>query len=175
MHSSKKTVIIDKEGVTIMIIFNLKTKNCMQHLLLKPTFDSFSFIEGEITTFNTFRIDGFIHKKFYEDAPQKEYSSWGDLREFCFQIIRGKRTPLNFRFILSLPKEDFQEFLTKQEISFLTPSDIQGLYLNFRYDGTDLKCVTGISLNTFTMDKTLEDVWDSFAKDFFLKQDIELK
>ena len=63
-----------------MIIFNLKTKNCMQHLLLKTTFDSFSLIEGEITTYNTFHIDGYLHKKFFEDAPQKEYSSWGDLR-----------------------------------------------------------------------------------------------
>lgn len=145
----------------------------MQHLLLKTTFDSFSLIEGEITTYNTFHIDGYLHKKFFEDAPQKEYSSWGDLREFCFQIIRGKRTPLNFRFILSLPREDFEEFLDQQEISSFRPSDLQGLYLNFKYDGTSLKCVTGTSLSLFTMDKTLEKVWDNYAKEFFLKQEID--
>lgn len=156
-----------------MIIFNLKTKNCMQHLLLKTTFDSFSLIEGEITTYNTFHIDGYLHKKFFEEAPQKEYSSWGDLREFCFQIIRGKRTPLNFRFILSLPREDFEDFLNQQEISAFRSSDLQGLYLNFKYDGTSLKCVTGISLSLFTMDKTLEKVWDNYAKEFFLKQEID--
>ncbi len=156
-----------------MIIFNLKTKNCMQHLLLKTTFDSFSLIEGEITTYNTFHIDGYLHKKFFEEAPQKEYSSWGDLREFCFQIIRGKRTPLNFRFILSLPREDFEDFLNQQEIFAFRSSDLQGLYLNFKYDGTSLKCVTGISLSLFTMDKTLEKVWDNYAKEFFLKQEID--
>ena len=156
-----------------MIIFNLKTKNCMQHLLLKTTFDSFSLIEGEITTYNTFHIDGYLHKKFFEEAPQKEYSSWGDLREFCFQIIRGKRTPLNFRFILSLPREDFEDFLNQHEIFAFRSSDLQGLYLNFKYDGTSLKCVTGISLSLFTMDKTLEKVWDNYAKEFFLKQEID--
>ena len=156
-----------------MIIFNLKTKNCMQHLLLKTTFDSFSLIEGEISTYNTFHIDGYLHKKFFEEAPQKEYSSWGDLREFCFQIIRGKRTPLNFRFILSLPREDFEDFLNQQEIFAFRSSDLQGLYLNFKYDGTSLKCVTGISLSLFTMDKTLEKVWDNYAKEFFLKQEID--
>ena len=156
-----------------MIILNLKTKNCMQHLLLKPTFDSFALIEGEITTYNTFRIDGYIHKNFYEDAPLKDYSSWGDLREFCFHIIRGKRTPLNFRFILSLPREDFEDFLNQQEIFAFRSSDLQGLYLNFKYDGTSLKCVTGISLSLFTMDKTLEKVWDNYAKEFFLKQEID--
>lgn len=158
-----------------MIILNLKTKNCMQHLLLKPTFDSFSLIEGEITTYNTFRIDGYIHKKFYEDAPLKEYSSWGDLREFCFHIIRGKRTPLNFRFILSLPKEEFETFLTDQEIPSLSRSDIQGLYLNFKYDGTNLQCITGTSLNIFTMDKTLENIWDNYARKFFLNQEIDFE
>lgn len=37
-------------------------KNFMSHLLLKETFDNFSFIEGEIITFNTFRIDGYMQK-----------------------------------------------------------------------------------------------------------------
>lgn len=158
-----------------MIILNLKTKNCMQHLLLKPTFDSFALIEGEITTYNTFRIDGYIHKNFYEDAPLKDYSSWGDLREFCFHIIRGKRTPLNFRFILSLPKEEFEAFLIDQEIPSLSHSDIQGLYLNFKYDGTNLQCITGTSLNIFTMDKTLENVWDNYARKFFLNKEFDFE
>lgn len=155
-----------------MIVLNLKTKDCMQHLLLKPTFDSFSLIEGEITTYNTFHVNGYIHKNFFEEAPSKEYSSWGDLREFCFQIIRGKRAPLSFRFILSLPKESFGDFLTKQELSSFRPSDVQGLYLNFKYDGTRLQCITGISLNMFTMDKTLENIWDNYAEKFFLTQEI---
>ena len=66
----------------------------MQHLLLKPTFDAFSLIEGEVTTYNTFKIDGYIHKNFFEDAPPAEYSLWADLRDFCFQI-EGKGRPLH--------------------------------------------------------------------------------
>ena len=37
----------------------------MSHLLLMETFDPFLLIEGEITTFNTFKIDGLIQKHFY--------------------------------------------------------------------------------------------------------------
>ena len=158
-----------------MISFTLDTKKCMAELLLRETFDNFLFIEGEITTFNKFSIDGYIHKNFYEDAPLKDYSSWGDLREFCFHIIRGKRTPLNFRFILSLPKEEFEAFLIDQEIPSLSHSDIQGLYLNFKYDGTNLQCITGTSLNIFTMDKTLENVWDNYARKFFLNKEIDFE
>lgn len=145
----------------------------MSHLLLQPTFDHFSFIEGEATTYNTFRAEGFIHKNFYEEAPEKEYSSWKDLRDFFFQIIRGKRTPLGFKFILSLPPEDYSAFLEETEVSAFAPADIQGMYFNFKYDGTSLQCTTGISLNVFTMDKTLEKCWDTYVEKFFMEHEID--
>lgn len=158
-----------------MIILTLKQKAFMSHLLLKPTFDKFSLIEGEITTFNKFTIDGFIRKEFYEEAPDKTYSHWKDLREFCFDIIRGKRTPLNFKFILSLSPENFEDFLNSQQLNDYTPQDIQGLYLNIKYDGTTLQCITGISLKTFTMDKAPEEAWDKYVRVFFAETGIEFE
>ena len=62
-----------------MIAFSLtNTKEFMSHLLLSDTFDHFSFIEGEIVTFNTFRIDGFIQKDFL--TPER----------ICRSILPGK-------------------------------------------------------------------------------------
>lgn len=140
----------------------------MSHLLLKDTFDEFSFIEGEITTFNKFTIDGFLQKDFYEEAPEDTHSRWKDVREFCLHIIRGKRTPLSFKIILSLAPEKFAEFLNKHEISGFRPEDIQGMYLNLSYDGTNLTCITGISMKIFTMDKSLEKEWDTQAQKLML-------
>ena len=37
--------------------------------------------------------------------------------------------------------------------------DIEGLYLNIRYDGKGLTCITGTSLKLFTLDRTLELAW----------------
>ena len=87
-----------------MISLLLDTKHCMTELLLRNTFDHLLFIEGEITTYNKFTIDGYIRKEFYsadgpETAPEESHSTWDRLRDFCFSIIKGKRTPLNFRFI----------------------------------------------------------------------------
>ena len=158
-----------------MIILNLKAKNCMSHLLLKPTFDEFSLVEGSIVTFNKFTIDGFLQKDFYEEAPEKEYSDWRDLREFCFNIIKGKRTPLSFKFVLSLSKADFEKFLSANELDGFRPENIQGLYLNFRYDGTSLQCVTGTSLNMFTLDKSLDTAWDEYVCKFFARHEIEFE
>ena len=73
-----------------MNVYQLSAKNCMSHLLLKDTFDNFSFIEGEITTFNKFTISGFLQEDFFDEKPEETYSRWNKTRDFCFQIIRGK-------------------------------------------------------------------------------------
>ena len=65
-------------------------KECMAKLLLSETFDPFLFIEGELMTFGTFTMDGYLKKDFYEEgtAPEREYALWRDMREYCFSLIR---------------------------------------------------------------------------------------
>lgn len=161
-----------------MQVFSLDTKKCMNELLLQHAFDSFLFLEGEITTFNTYHIDGRLHKEFYQQQttedviiPERAYALWKDQREFCFSIIRGKRTPLSFRFILSLSAPNIVKLLQQEQLSY-SLSDVQGLYLNFKYDGTLLTCTTGISMNLFTLDKSLETAWDKMVQRILVKYDI---
>lgn len=156
-----------------MNVLTLSAKSCMSHLLLKDTFDGFSFIKGEITTYNIFSIDGFLHKDFFYEEPKRAYSYWKELREYCFSIIKGKRTPLNFKIVLSMAPENFASFLEERQIHVCRPEEIQGLYLNFHYDGKTLQCVTGISMRTFTLDKTVEHEWDTYVEKFFAKSGIE--
>lgn len=147
-----------------MNVYHLSAKSCMSHLLLKDTFDIFSFIEGEFTTYNKFTINGYIQEDFFDEKPEDTYSRWGKIRDFCFQIIRGKRTPLSFKIVLALPDEKLPDFLTAHGLTGYRPDEIQGLYLNFHYDGKQLQCITGTSLHTFTMDKSIEHEWDAEAK-----------
>lgn len=147
-------------------------KGFTSHLFLKDTFDSFQFIEGEVVTFNTFRIDGYIQKEFFDTGAElPEYSYWKNIREFCFSIIRGKRTPLSFRFVLSLSRRNIAR-LVEQEVPSINPKEVQGLYLNIHYDGAALTCVTGSSFKTFTMDKSLEHAWDEMAQNFLKQREI---
>lgn len=161
-----------------MRIFSLDTKKCMNELLLQHAFDSFLFLEGEITTFNTYHIDGRLHKDFYHQQtgeetaiPERSYALWKDQRDFCFSIIKGKRTPLNFRFIFSLSAPNIAKLIQQEQLDY-SPSDVQGLYLNFKYDGTLLTCTTGISMNLFTLDKSLETAWDKMVQRILVKYDI---
>lgn len=145
----------------------------MKHLLLAETFDHFLFIEGEITTFSKFSIDGYLQKSFFEDTeqPNVEFSFWKQIRDYCFSIIKGKQTPLNFKFIFSLSPENTARLITQNQLDF-HPEDVQGLYLNIRFDGTDLLCITGTSLKTFSMDRSLEQTWDKMVQKFFIQKDI---
>lgn len=135
----------------------------MEHLLLKETFDPFLFIEGEITTFNTFSINGLIEKDFFDEPPAGRYSDWQSIRPYCFHIIRGKRTPLRFKLILSLPPDQYGGFLAQEPRISCRTEDIQGLYLNFHFDGNTLQCITGTSQHIFTMDRSLDVKWDEYV------------
>lgn len=160
-----------------MLVLELDTKLCMSKLLLTDTFDNHLFIEGDITTYNKFIIDGYLHKEFFEKEMEtypedfRLHSYWKDLRDYCLQLIKGKRTPLSFRFIFSLARPAILTILEDEHLSF-SPDDIQGLYLNFKYDGTDLNCTTGVSMKTFTLDKTIEQAWDRTANAYFIKLDL---
>ena len=149
-------------------------KECMGKLLLSETFDPFYFIEGEIVTFSTFTMDGYLRKDFFdgENAPEREYALWKDVREFCFSIIKGKRTPLSFKFVLGLSDSNIEKLLLQQELNF-KPQDVRGLYINLKFDGQNLQCITGTAMNLFTMDKSLEQAWDKMVQKFFTQQEIK--
>ena len=152
-------------------------KECMSHLLIKNTFDRFQFVNGSITTFNTFQIDGYIHKEFYDSdelaalLPGQEYSFWRDLRTYCLSLIKGKKTPLEFHLTFSLSPKGIESIIQKENLPF-TPAQVQGLYLNFRYQQKKLTCVTGTSFKGFLMDKSLEHIWDHMAQIFFRQHGI---
>ena len=149
-------------------------KECMGKLLLSETFDPFYFIEGEIVTFNTFTMDGYLKKDFFdaENAPEREYALWKEMREFCFSIIKGKRTSLSFKFVLGLSDSNIEKLLLQQELDF-KPQDVRGLYINLKYDGQNLQCITGTAMNLFTMDKSLEQAWDKMVQKFFVQKEIK--
>ena len=151
-------------------------KECMGKLLLSETFDPFYFIEGEIVTFSTFTMDGYLRKDFFdeENAPEREYALWKDVREFCFSIIKGKRTPLSFKFVLGLSDSNIEKLLLQQELDF-KPQDVRGLYINLKYDGQNLQCVTGTAMNLFSMDKSLEQAWDKMIQKFFTQKEIKFE
>lgn len=153
----------------------LDQKEFTKHLFIGNTFHPYLLSEATITTFNTFHIDGNLKKNFYTEEEQnamhlgdRDFAKWEESKPFCFNVIKGKHTPLYFKFVFHLSRDDIERFLISSGVP-MTPEDIFGLYLNITYDGTNLICTTGSSMKTFTLDKTLDNSWDIWVM-AFLKQ-----
>ncbi len=86
-------------------------------------------------------------------------------------MIKGKKTPLSFKFVFSLSPRNIARLIEQNELG-LSADDIQGLYMNLQYDGSVLRCITGTSFKNFSMDKTLEQAWDKMVQKFFSKKEI---
>ncbi len=154
-------------------------KNFMSRLLGTDTFDSFLLAEASISTYNSFVIDGHIEQEFFagndetDEHPAYEFSEWKSMRSLCFDLIKGKRTPLNFKFILHLKPEFVSDILQTGD-SAVTLSDVRAFVLNIKYDGSQLSCITATAFHTFIMDKTPDQLWDAYMTDFFEKAGIHV-
>lgn len=147
-------------------------KTFMSKLLIKEDFDNFLLREATITTFNTFTIDGSIKESFYtkddfEALKYKSFSIWAAVKPHCFNIIKGKNLPVSFKIVLKL-NEDATCKLIKSASTSINLAEVEGLYLNIKYENNTLDCITATSLYTFTTDKTLENHWDKEAEKFLL-------
>ncbi|MDE6917180.1 MAG: hypothetical protein K2P39_10340 [Lachnospiraceae bacterium] len=164
----------EKRGIAeIMIALEIKiTKNIMNALLLSEQFDSFLTAEAVITTFNTFHIDGHLVKEFYdsEELEQLEcagqsttFSCWKDIRPFCFQLIKGKKTPVSFKVVLHAAPQLIEKIAANPECG-VAANLIRSLALNIRYDNGKVTCVTGSAFTTFVMDKSVDKLWDTYVR-----------
>ena len=153
-------------------------KNFMGKLLGSESFDSFLLAEGTITTYNTFVIDGHMVKEFFvgdvnddNKLPPYEFSEWKAMRSLCFDLIKGKKTPSSFKFVLLLSPQNLERTLSSIQSSF-TGNDITGVFLNIRFHNQQLILTTGISYRIFSVDKTLDNEWDRLVKQFLKQHEI---
>lgn len=152
-----------------MTSFQIKnTKNFMNTLLVSEQFDGFPVEEAAIATFNTFHIDGHIVKDFFtseelEAESPADFSLWKDIRPVCFQIIKGKKTPVSFTVVLHADNQTIEKIAAAPECE-VAASLIRSLVLNIHYAGGKVTCVTGSAFTTFIMDKSVDKLWDSYVR-----------
>lgn len=141
------------------------TKNFMNQLLAGDTFDIFLLEEAVISTANTYTIDGHINKEFYpseEQTPENipyDFQPWSEIKGMCFDLIKGKHTPLYFKFVFHLKPEHINALLAKEGSSF-DLAQLKALVLTVKYDGTKAVLTTGSAYHSFIMSKEPENIWD---------------
>ena len=127
----------------------IDVKDFMNKLLIGEVFDRFFLVEASVTI---------------------EYSLWRDVKPYCFSVIRGRRTPLNFRIVLQLSHKQTQQILNPSFPDGSVP-DCR-FCLNLQYRNDSLLCTTGVSYTSFCLDKRPEHLWDEIIRKFLSGQHI---
>ncbi len=146
-------------------------KEFMSNLLIKDTYDRFLVSEITLATGNTYTFNGAVNRDFYtkEELAAMEscdYAPWSTFRPTCFSLIKGSKTPAFLKIVFLLPPGMTQKLLADYRLDF-QPENIKGLFINIKYQDGKLTCVTGTALNFFTLDKSLEQVFDQFVSTLF--------
>lgn len=141
------------------------TKEFMNKLLSDTTFDIFLLEEATLSTAVTYTIDGHINKEFYPTEEQTsdiipyEFKPWSEIKGLCFNLIKGKHTPLFFKFVFHL-KPEYVESMLKKANCEVTADSVRALVLSVKYDGSKITLTTGSAFNTFVMNKEPDILWD---------------
>lgn len=153
-------------------------KDFMNKLLRDGIFDHFLVQEACIYTGYAWTLDGAVRSGYLSVEEIEEqgltglsFMPFGAVRTQCFDLVKGKRTPSQFRFVFLLSPENLARTLEQAECG-LTPNDVSGMFLNFKYQNASLTLTTGVSYRTFTMDKTLDREWDSLVQKFLRQHQI---
>ena len=147
-----------------------ETRDFVKKLLIESTFDHFLAMEAFVKSGITYSFDGRINKDFFdkeelEAMSSTSYTDWETLSPHVYNVIRCKKLPLSFKIVLVLSQQDIMDMLEKNHLT-IPVSDVANLTLNIYYDGMSIQLTSMATQNIFTMDKTLEHVWDEDIRTF---------
>ena len=139
----------------------------MSGLLAGDIFDIFLLEKATVTTSVTYSVDGRINHEFYDDEDDEAipFKPWSEMKSFFYEIIKGKRPPLDFKFVFHL-KPSHMEALMKKKLPDADISALTALVLTVKNDGEQTTVTTGTAYSTFVMDKEPENIWDAAARKY---------
>ena len=151
-------------------------KNFMAGMLTGNMFDKFYLCDGEIQTFTEFHLGGYLNRPYFdseewENLEGRKLCLWSEMKPFVFQLIRGHKLPVRFKFVFQLSRGNTVWLLEKHRLP-VREEDIGGLFMNITYEHQKLVCTSGVSYKTFIMDKTLEQCWDETVCQYFKQNHI---
>ncbi len=164
--------------MTTVTITSLKP--LMNQLLAGDAFDIFLLEEAVIRTALTYTVDGHINKEFYppeereKDCLPYDLKPWSEIKSLCFHLIKGKNTPLAFKFVLHL-KPELTAPLLMGENCQTDASLIKALVLTVKYDGTKACLTTGISYASFVPTKEPDVIWDRHISRFLAEKGVSFE
>ena len=131
-------------------------KKFVNLLLKENTCDKFEIRNCEISTFVNFEIDCKLNKDYLElfqeeEEIKREFCLWKELRPKIYEIIKGKIKPSKMKFVFSASESFTKKF----------HENAKALFLNILFDNNKILVVTGTSQTYFSLDNSLEILWEN--------------
>ena len=128
----------------------------IKELFEKEKYDSFYLYEARVKTKLDYYVNGRLNREYFDTEAQ------ADLPEY-----KGERLPIGFKIILMFNRENISRLLEMNNLP-VKEEDVSALFMNVVYEHETLSVTTGTSLKIFTMDKTLEHIWDDTIKKYYI-------
>lgn len=148
-------------------------KQFMNDLLVQEKFDSFYLFDARVKTAVDYYVNGKIHYEFYEGEmdeemiPDTEYVMWKDMKQTVFDFMKGTRLPLRFKIVLMFHRDNITRLVEMNQLP-MNPLDVGALFMNIIYEDGSLSVTTGTSMKVFTMDKSLDHIWDETVGQYYI-------
>ena len=148
-----------------------ETGKFMSELLTGERYDSFYLFEARIKTGIDYYINGKINKDFFDSddralMAEEEYIDWKNIKSTVYGLIKGDKLPLSFKLILMFNRENITRLVEMNNLP-ISENDIGALFFNVLYEKGTLTVTTGTSIKTFSLDKTLDNVWDDTVEKYY--------
>ena len=135
-------------------------RSVMNQLLKGGAFDGFLVRGAEISVFTKVEISGILNKSFYPEEERdnlcRNYIYWKEIKPYALSLIKGDRAPAAFKVVFSL---------TDREVKTLH-DNASAMFLNLLYEENKLRFTTAISQRNFSLDKSVDAVWDAYIQKY---------
>ena len=127
----------------------------MNRLLLSDTFDGWGFQGAEIVALTQYSVSGTLNTRYLTESERASHPDemlrYSEVRGILSAIVKAGRTPSLMKMVLVCPKDLLEDHRSVAAKSYL-------MTLHFQ-DGV-LRLTGGISLGSFSMDRSDAQFWD---------------
>ncbi len=144
-------------------VLNEDVKSFMGLLLTGNNFNVFDVTGIEIQSFIDFNIKGALNKSYLEnDEKEKKFVNWSKVQPFVLSIIKGNKQP----------KKMVINFLLPQKYTDKLYENCSACFLNMKFENGEVVFTTGTSQKEFSLDKSLDILWNEYVLNFFVSKNI---
>ena len=151
-------------------------KSFMGTLLMSEQFDFLEVRGVDLTTFTHFNISGQKTQQIGsetdsddEDKPEEKvktiYCNWAEIRPLVHGFIKGGAKPSYMKIIFSMESGEAQRL----------HDNAAAMYLNVTYNGEEVFFTSATAQRGFSLDKSLDHVWEDYLVEFFRTNEIAVK